>query len=166
MLMGPKPPAILETIRKMPERRQYAIAELLCGRIQTHSFYANRAPCRAAYGDPDLIPLFFHEPITGPQMARVFEMAQGRPMRLDHAHTGISVTVNPGRHGPDILRHIDGATSFRTIFDRVRAQRTKDATSLSDAALFDDFREIYETLNALERILLRAPMPEERATAA
>jgi len=25
MLMGPKPPAIVETIRKMPERRQYAI---------------------------------------------------------------------------------------------------------------------------------------------
>ncbi len=35
MLMGPRPPAVLESIRKMPERRQYEIAELLSGRIQT-----------------------------------------------------------------------------------------------------------------------------------
>jgi len=156
MLFGPKPPPIMKTIRRLPPRRQHEVAELFAGRIQTHSFFANRTANRAPYGDAALIPLFFHEPMTGTNMARVFAMGRGRPMVLDHAHTGVSVEVNPGRYGPDILRHIDGNTRFATIFDRVRAQHGSDEKSLPNAALFDDFRDVYKTLNALERILLRS----------
>jgi hypothetical protein len=156
MVFGPKPPAALKQVRKLPPRRQHEVAELFTGRIQTHSLFVNRTPNRAPYGDAAFIPFFFHEPITGANIARVFAAGRGRPVVLDHAHTGISVEVNPGRYGPDILRHIDGATSFSTIFERVRKQHGADAAALPDASLFDDFRDIYETLNALERLLLRA----------
>jgi SAM-dependent methyltransferase len=156
MLMGPKPPAVLESIRKMPERRQHEIAELFSGRIQTHSFFATRAPRCAPYGDASYIPFFFHEPVTGPQLAAIFERAGGRPFVLDHAHTGLSLVLDPGRHAPEILRHMDGERSFRKIFDRVRDDRHVDESELSDAALFADFRATYETFNALDRILLRA----------
>ena len=157
MLMGPKPPRVLKAIQQMPARRQHEIAELFSGRIQTHSFFATRAPNCAPYGDARLIPFFFHEPLTGAQLARVFAPARGRAVTMDHAHTGVSFEVNPGRYGPDILQHLDGETSFGTIFDRVRAQHGSDAASLSDATLFEDFRAIYESFNALERLLLRAP---------
>jgi len=156
MLLGPKPPPILKAIRKLALRRQYEFAELFTGRIQTHSFFANRKPNRAAYGDRSMTPFFFHEPMTGTEMARVFAMGRGRPIVLDHAHTGVSVEVSPGRHGPDILRHIDGNTSFAAIFEKVRQQHGADAARVSDDALFDDFRDIYENLNALDRLLLRA----------
>jgi hypothetical protein len=76
---------------------------------------------------------------------------------MDHAHTGISFEVNPGRYGPDILQHLDGQASFGEIFDRVRAQHGVDAASLPNATLFEDFRAVYESFNALERLLLRAP---------
>ena len=156
MLFGPRPPAVLKAIRKLDRWRQHEIAELFGGRIQTHSFFANRRPNRAAYGDASLTPFFFHEPLTGASVARMFATGRGRPVVLDHVHTGISVEVNPGRYGPDILRHIDGATSFATIFERVRTQHAADAAALPDTVLFDDFRDIYDTLNALERLLLRA----------
>ena len=51
MLAGPKPPALLSAMREWPERRQYAVAELFSGRIQTHSFFATRKPNCARYGD-------------------------------------------------------------------------------------------------------------------
>ena len=156
MLMGPRPPAVLESIRKLPARRQYEIAEVFTGRIQTHSFFATRSPRRAPYGDVSYIPFFFHEPLTGPHLAAVFERAGGRSFVLDHTHTGLSLTLNPGRYAPFILRHIDGERSFREIFDRVREDRHATEAELSDAALFEDFRATYEAFNALERLLLKA----------
>jgi SAM-dependent methyltransferase len=156
MLMGPKPPAVLESIRKMPARRQHEIAELFSGRIQTHSFFATRTPRCAPYGDASYIPFFFHEPVTGPQLAAIFERAGGKPFVLDHAHTGLSLVLDPGHYAPVILRHIDGERSFRAIFDRVREDRHVTEVDLPDAKLFEDFRATYEAFNALDRILLRA----------
>jgi ubiquinone/menaquinone biosynthesis C-methylase UbiE len=156
LLMGTHPPEVLDTIRAMPLRKQYQIAELLHGRVQTHSFYLTRsANCRAAYGDPDCIPFLFHEPITGVELAEVFGRSQGKPFVLDHAHTGVSITISPGRFGPAILRHINGQDSFRKIFSLVRRDPAFRTLAPRDDVLFADFREVYETLNALERMLLR-----------
>jgi len=156
MLMGPRPPPVLESIRRMPARRQHEIAELFSGRIQTHSFFATRKPRCAPYGDASYVPFFFHEPVTGPQIAAIFERAGGKPFVLDHSHTGLSLVLDPGRYSPLILRHIDGARTFRQIFDRVRDDRHLGETELTDAMLFDDFRATYEAFNALDRILLKS----------
>ncbi len=59
---------------------------------------------------------------------------------IDHAHTGLSLVLDPGRHAPSILRHLDGARSFGEIFRRVRDDRHVDAKELPDEALFADFR--------------------------
>jgi ubiquinone/menaquinone biosynthesis C-methylase UbiE len=156
LLMGTRPPSVLAAIRAMPLRRQYEIAELFHGRVQTHSFYATRsATCKAAYGDPDCIPFIIHEHVSGPELADVFARSRGQPFVLDHAHTGVSITVNPGKFGPAILRHIDGSNSFRKIFNLVRRDPAFRTLAPRDDALFADFRDIYETLNALERLLLR-----------
>ena len=157
LLMGSNPPGVLAAICAMPPRRQYQIAELFNGRVQTHSFYLTRnASCKAVYGDPDCIPFLFHEPVTGPELADVFARSKGQPFILDHAHTGVSITINPGKFGPAILRHIDGQNSFRKIFNLVRRDAAFRTMAPRDEVLFANFREIYETLNALERLLLRS----------
>lgn len=157
LLMGTNPPSVLAAIRAMPLRRQYQIAELFNGRVQTHSFYLTRnASCKAAYGDSDGIPFLFHEPVTGPELADVFARSRGQPFILDHAHTGVSITTNPGKFGPTILRHIDGQNSFRKIFNLVRRDPAFRTMAPRDEVLFADFQEIYETMNALERLLLRS----------
>ncbi len=156
LLMGSKPPAVLERIRALPQRRQHQIAEVFHGRVQTHSFYlTHSADCTAAYFDADCIPLLFHEPVTGPELAEVFSRSNGRPFVLDHGYTGVSISIGPGKFGPAILRHIDGKNSFRKIFNLVRRDPAFRTLAPKDDVLFAEFQPIYETLNAMERMLLR-----------
>jgi SAM-dependent methyltransferase len=158
LLMGPKPPAVLHQIRQLPMRKQQEIAELYCGTVQTHSFFASRQPGRVArYGDAELVPFFYHEPVTGPDIARVFKSNQGRPFVLNHAHTGVNVTIAHGRWRRSVLEHIDGHRTWGEVFARVRAEPAIQAAAPTHEALFEDFREIYELLNAIERLLLRRP---------
>ena len=153
--MGPQPPRVLAKIRAMPMRKQYEIAELLNGRIQTHSFYVTRAPAVAPYGDAGFVPFFFHEPVTGAELAEVFAKSRGEPFTLDHRWSGVSVTVRPGKVTPSILRKIDGKLSFGEIFALVRREAAFKDACPDDAALFEDFRDAWETLNDIDRLLLR-----------
>jgi SAM-dependent methyltransferase len=159
MVLGSKPPAMAAALAALPRRRQYEIAELLIGSIITHSLYVTRsAECTAPYGDAKYVPFFFHEPLTGEMAAQVFGSQGGQPFMLNHQHSGMAFKVNPGRYGPQILRLIDGEKSFADIFDAFRAAWKGQATAPDNAALFADFADCYEALNALDRLLLRHPV--------
>ncbi|SFB34251.1 Methyltransferase domain-containing protein [Collimonas sp. OK607] len=156
MVLGKKPPKNVDTLKKQSIRRQYEIGELLIGDIITHSFYVTRSEtCKAPYGDADYVPFFYHEPLTGPLMAQVFDTNKGRPFALNHQHSGMALTVNPGKYGAKILRHIDGKNSFQQIFDTIRKEPEFSHSAPSNQDFFADFRESFDTLNALERLLLR-----------
>ena len=158
MVLGSKPPAMAAELRRLPRRQQYEMAELMIGNLITHSLYLTQdAACTAPYGDAAYIPFFYHEPLTGEMAAQVFGSNKGQPFRLMHQHSGVSVTVNPGKYGANILRLIDGQKSFGEIFDQFRASWHGQAAAPDNAALFADFAESYDTLNALERLLLRHP---------
>ena len=158
MVLGSKPPAMLAQLRQLPVRQQYEMAELMVGNIITHSLYAtSNAHCTAPYGDAQYIPFFYHEPLTGEVAARVFDTNHGKPFMLHHQHSGVSVMVDPGRYGAKILALIDGQRSFAQIFARFRTDWQGQAPAPDDAALFADFADTYNTLNALERLLLRHP---------
>lgn len=158
MVLGAKPPAVLAAVRKLPHRKQYEIAELLVGNIITHSLYLTRnASCTAAYGDTEMVPFYFHEPLTGAVAEQVFGTNRGQPFRLTHQHSGVSMMVNPGKYGAKLLGLIDGKRSFGEIFDLFRAGWHGKAAAPDNAVLFADLAESYETLNALDRVLLRHP---------
>ncbi|HEY3047157.1 MAG TPA: class I SAM-dependent methyltransferase [Polaromonas sp.] len=165
MVLGSKPPAIAAELRKMPRRQQYEMAELMIGSIITHSLYVTKdADCTAPYGNAEYIPFFFHEPLTGEAAAQVFGSNRGQPFRLQHQHAGVSVMVNPGKYGPQILRLIDGQRSFGEIFDQFRADWRGQAAAPDNTVLFADFAASFEALNALERLLLRHPQAGVMAT--
>ncbi|MFZ2294956.1 MAG: class I SAM-dependent methyltransferase [Polaromonas sp.] len=158
MVLGSKPPAMAAELRKLPLRQQYEMAELMIGNIITHSLYLIRdASCTAPYGDAACIPFFYHEPLTGEIASQVFGSNRGQPFLLQHQHSGVCVTVNPGKYGAKILRLIDGRKSFAQIFEQFRADWHGQAAAPDNATLFADFAESYDTLNALERLLLRQP---------
>ena len=157
-LIGAKPPAMVGALKKMPRRQQYEAAELLIGNIITHSIYAVKdASCVAPYGDADYVPFYFHEPLTGETMAQVFNTNKGQPFMLRHQHSGVSVNVNPGKYGPKILRLIDGKRTFGEIFDQFRKDWQGKAAAPGNDVMFADFAECYDTLNALDRLLLCHP---------
>ncbi len=161
MVLGVKPPDMMAAWRTLPLRRQYAMAELLGGTITMHVLYATAGhQCTAPYGDPEYIPFYFHEPLDGETAARVFSSNRGQPFQLQHQHSGLVVTVNPGRYGPQILRLIDGRRSFGEIFTQFRRDWHGKAAAPDDATLFADFAESYDTLNAIDRLLLRHPLAD------
>ena len=158
MVMGVKPPAVAAELRQLPLRRQYEMAELMVGNLITHSLYLlPNATCTAPYSDAAYIPFFYHEPLTGEVVAQVFGSNKGQPFWLNHQHSGVSLMVNPGKYGAKILGLIDGQKSFAEIFDQFRSRWQGQAAAPDNAALFADFAESYDTLNALERLLLRHP---------
>ena len=158
MVPGSKPPAMAATLSKLPRRQQYEIAELMIGNIITHSLYVTRdARCAAPYGNAEYIPFFYHEPLTGEMAAQVFDSNRGQPFMLRHQHSGVSVMVNPGKYGSHLLRLVDGRKSFGEIFDQFRAHWQGKAAAPDNAVLFADFAESYDTLNALDRLLLKHP---------
>ncbi len=164
MVLGSQPPAMAGELRKMPRRRQYEMAELMIGNIITHSLYVTRdASCTAPYGNAEYVPFFFHEPLTGDVAAQVFSSNRGQPFLLRHQHSGVSVTVNPGRYGPQILRLIDGQRTFGEIFEQFRADWRGQAAAPDNATLFADFSESFEALNALDRLLLKHPQADAAA---
>ena len=159
MVLGSKPPAMKGALRNRSRRQQYEMAELMTGSIITHSLYATTsASCTAPYGDAAYIPFFFHEPLTGEVAAQVFASNKGQPFVLKHQHSGTTVMVNPGKYAPQILRLIDGKRSFGEIFDQFRADWRGKAAPPANDVLFADFAESYDTLNALERLLLTHPL--------
>ncbi len=158
MVLGSKPPAIAAALRKLPRRKQYEMAELMSGTLITHSLYVTRgAACKAPYGDPEYVPFFYHEPLTGDIAAQVFSSNRGQPFMLRHQHSGLEFMVNPGKYGAKILALVDGKRSFGEIFDQFRAAWHGKAAAPDNAALFADFAESFDTLATLDRLLLRHP---------
>jgi SAM-dependent methyltransferase len=161
MVLGARPPPMAAALRKLPQRKQYEMAELMSGSIITHSLYVTRnAACTAPYGDAAYVPFFYHEPLTGEMAAQVFGSNKGQPFMLRHQHSGVSVMVNPGRYGAKILALIDGKKTFGEIFDQFRAAWQGKAAAPDNAVLFADFAESFDSLNALDRLLLRHPSAE------
>lgn len=155
MVLGSKPPERMAQLRALPRRRQFEIAELLGGDIIMHSFYATATDRSARYGDAEAVPFFFHEPLTGEIVSGVFNTNRGQPFMLNHENAGLSMRVNPGRYGAKLLGLVDGQRSFGAIFDKFREDWKGQAAAPTNDMLFEDLRESYETLNAIDRLLLR-----------
>jgi hypothetical protein len=164
-VLGRSPPAMADTLRRLPLRQQYEIAELLGGDLVTHSVYVTpSAGCTAPYGDAAYVPFFFHEPLTGEILGRVFGANRGQRFVMQHEHSGTWVSVCPGKYSPQILRLIDGRRSFAEIFDQFRADWQGKATAPDNDVLFADFAEPYEVLNSLDRLLLKHPQADAPAS--
>jgi hypothetical protein len=87
----------------------------------------------------------------------VFTSRDGGPITLQHGFLGLNVKINAGIYSAKILRHIDGQRSFQQVFDLVRAEPAWRHAAPDNAALFADFHDAYQVLNAIERVLLRHP---------
>ncbi|MCF8057295.1 MAG: class I SAM-dependent methyltransferase [Desulfocapsa sp.] len=144
-------PALLKTIAKLPRPKQQAIAELLSGLIQRHSFYCSRkTKTIARLDDPDDVPFFLNPvPLGIPEM---IEKSPGRKISL-MSPDQISLQFLPGKHSAAIFRHLDGRRSLKTIFNRVRKEG--HGTKVSNSELLEDFRPTYDILSNIGWLLLR-----------
>ena len=140
----------------MSERDRYAMSELLIGDLTRHIMFLTRsADAKAPYGDPEYIPYFVHDPFSGKALGELFAPNDGEPTVLHHQGLGATLVADPGQYSGLIFTQIDGVRTFGEIFDLVRAQPECRNAPPDNARLFADFRQPFDALTAIERILLR-----------
>ena len=159
LTLGHDAHALRARLGGMAVRERQALAELLIGDVTRHNLYLTHGAAAAVYGDATLVPFYFHEQLDSKVLASMFAFKKGQPTILRHEFIGMTAAVPTGPYCGRIFSFIDGKRSFQQIFDLVRAGlRINGVTALPDnSALFADFRPAYDVLNAIERILLRAP---------
>ena len=156
LVVGPHAADFLPVISEFPIRKQNAIAELLSSTLGMHCFYATPThESVAMYGDLEMIPFFLHEPLTGPELSALIHKNQEPRLLVNHSHTGISASLNPGKYGKFIFKYVDGIRCFAQIFDLVKAEDKFKRSPPTDTELFADFKELYDFFNSIDRMLLR-----------
>lgn len=161
MLVRGAPNEYLERAMSLPLRQQQEIAELLGGLLLIrHTFYLTvGANTEAPYGDPDFVPFIAHENITGTELARYIDGEQQRSRNgrilMNHLQTGMVLELNPGRWAKYILNNLDGQKSFGDIFNLIRGIDKFKKNPPSNEELFEDFRELFDFLRSIDRLLLR-----------
>lgn len=157
MVAGSKNLEYLDRADSLPLRKQHEVAEILGGSIIGHTFYlTHEANTESPYGDPDYVPAFVHEPLSGPELAKFVEGERNRknPITVNHVHTGVTAEVVVGAFSKYILNNIDGHLSFGQIFQKIRSIDKFKKAHPTDEQLFDDFKGLYDLFRAIDRILL------------
>lgn len=155
MTLGPDAQRLRANLAHMSERDRYAMSELLIGDLTRHIMFLTREnDAQAPYGDPDYIPYFAHDPFSGPALGELFA-PKNEPTVLHHQVLGATLIADAGQYSGKIFTHIDGERTFAQVFDMVRAEPDCRAAPPDDARLFADFRQSYDALRSIDRILLR-----------
>jgi len=74
---------------------------------------------------------------------------------MSHVQTGMALELNPGRWAKYILNNIDRRKSFGEIFNLIRGIDKFKKNPPSNDELFADFRELFDFLRSIDRLLLR-----------
>ncbi len=128
---------LLNAIKLKPKKVQQAVAELLRGDITKHEFYVSKNPrAKADIGNRDLIPYFLHDP---QQIKQLFERSVGHHLEIT-MNTGGRYDLNVTDAIRSIVAQIDGRKTLRELVHE---------------DLQDEFRPVYEALNAFNYLFLR-----------
>ncbi len=155
MVVAPNRPDFLAALKATPLRTQYEIAELLSGRVIMHAFYATKsADTKAPYGDLDFVPCLCNG-LSADRLIAIIRQHGSKPFMVNDTDAQIAGYLDPGRFGEHVIKNINGQRDFREIFATVREDPAVRAIQPSEQELFSDFRNLFDFLRNIDRILLR-----------
>ena len=148
---------MLESIGRLTPREQHAVAELLNGRIDKHTFYA----VRSARPEPDasmldFIPSF---PVTTTTVGADYRNAwQAAVAPGDFAVIGVNgfnanVTVRKTPHTADFFRYLDGQRTLQEIYDSIIAANQGEA--LDYGMLSAEFEGLFSAMRKCDYLPMR-----------
>ena len=141
-----------EKFLKLEKRKQQATAELISGAMKKHVFYVSqKTDTIAKIEDLENIPFFFQTDYKSPDMSQFKVDAEKKNISL-RTRTGITIEFKPTKYTLQIFKLIDGESSLKEIFEKVRTILKEDVT---DAVLLDKFQNLYNTFNKFNAMLLR-----------
>src|SRR5207247_9118859 len=137
---------LLNTIKQLSKREQQTIAELIAGDLIVHNCYVGKSNDTIA-GLEELrnVPSYFLYP---PQnLAEIIEKRAGQPVTIKDQMFDANIQFMQGKYTGSIFRHLDGDMSLWEIFDGVRKDAGLSEQELSNEALLEEFRQIYQQFN-------------------
>jgi len=143
--------AILRRAETLDARQRASLAESLAGNIKSHAFYvvhADNPVAPPAPDAPDLVPVPANVDLA--QLAKSVGSSGAITATVD----GLPFRMALPRLAGAILQRIDGR---RTIADIHALLRTQDPR-LDAAAFRAQFAQLFTSLNALGKLMLRVPM--------
>lgn len=153
-----KDPVLRARIEQLPRPAQHALAELLHGSMGKHSFYAMKQPVSppSPY-DLDMVPYICRQRFDAdlcPAIAAQIEREPQSAVEIYNPESDSRLSFRPTAHAAAIFRALDGKRSLREIFAHVREQ--PGHKDVGDEALSVEFVSMFDRLNVLEWMLLRA----------
>ncbi len=143
--------ALAGRLREMPLLQRCAFAELLCGNMKTHVFYAvhaeNGRATVALPDTPDAVPM--PRDLDGEALAR--EIGTGGAIAIDLDGNRARFPMPPLAGA--ILARIDGMRSIGEIHRDVSAT---DSPGIDWRVFSHQFQQVYRVANGLGRMFLRA----------
>lgn len=153
-----KSSALLERLNGMDSMERAAFGELLAGNIRKHVFYAVRADNPVVLptpDDPSVVPVLLD---MTPEEAAKQIPAGGAITRTRH---GLQFTFAVPRLARAIVQRCDGQRTLSEIHEDILQVRSDlDWTSFKN-----QFDEFYDTLHAINRMVLKLPLHQNDGAA-
>lgn len=139
-----------------PLREQQALAELLHGKIEKHTFYAaKKVPSLPSCDDLDMIPLLGFN-IFSEHEGILSVIRKGQSMvTLQQTQTGGNVEFENTLYLGDMFSLIDGKRTLREIFANVIEVNKGKEYAPTNQSLLEDFKPFYEAMNFADWLFLR-----------
>ena len=152
-------PAICSAMLKLPLKEQQAVAEMLHGRINKHTFYvAPQTRTRPQVTDLDNIP--FLSMSFGEDAYRFFyQLAKtSRDMIEFHAAPPLNLGIKFQKtaFSEELFKNLDGKRTLRQIFSKVINRSRSKHIKVTEQQLLDEFSHIYNAFNLYDWMLLRS----------
>ncbi len=148
-------PDLIQKIKKLPTDKQQAIAEVMCGTLGQHFFYASQIKNTIAdLEDLDNIP-FFYKCISHEQIYNaMINQPVGKTMKIE-INNGEFAEIPIKNHSKYIFKHLDGNTSLKKIIELVKEDNQLETNKISNEEIFASIKEIYEVFNILDIMVLK-----------
>ena len=145
--------ALLRRAESLAPRARAALAESLAGNIKSHAFYVVRADDRVAPPQPDdpaLVPVGANADLAA--LAKSVGTSGSIAATVD----GLTFRLKLPRRAGAMLARIDGRTSLRALHAALAAEDPR----LDEASFMTQFAEMFASLNALGKLMLRRPLAQ------
>lgn len=148
---------LLARIRRLDARQQNSVAELLHGRMHTHTIYASpKEHPVPSIDNLDLIPFLS---INFPEDAHdmFYSIACRAVGAITMGPPNQQVSFTKTRHTEQLIKHLDGCRTTKTIFDSVIRSYDNDNNTPTYAQLLQEMKVIFDAMSIHDWMLLRDP---------
>lgn len=148
----------LEKIRKLPDRDQQAIIEILNGKIFKHTFYTSKEnkpiPTIDDLGNVPALSIIMNEG----SYKNIYDIVRGVEIggEINIQCYEYQIQMSKQKYMESIFKYLDGERSIREIFDCIISDASSESEKPNIEELKTNFKYIFNTFSLVNWMLLRS----------